>query len=400
MDLSLSPSSSSRWLHCTASPSFIAENKDRLPKDGSKYSEEGTKAHYVAAAALLMGPEVIQELCDGDLAMAKHIKGYYTFLTSKRVSDDELYVEAKMPIWFNPGRNGYIDGILVNSKRMYIADLKYGEGVAVFARGNTQLAIYAKTVIAYFESQGMEFPDDYLITCAIYQPRCRRGEMISIWSLTYEELNVFVQHIEETAHAIRTGAAREFKPSDSTCQFCQGQSLCTARTAQLFGATKDSILPQAPSEPVLNTYLADPATLPPATVAFLIANASSIKSWLEKVTTYGKTALQQGKPELLDNKWKLVQSRDGNRAWADESLAEDFLLKYLDPDAVRPPARLISPTQAEKLLEDLENPKALKKFGKLITRPPGGPTLAPISDPREPFSDGHGFSDLDAESLL
>jgi hypothetical protein len=401
MDLSLSPSSSSRWLTCTASPVFIAENKDRLPKESSQYSEEGVKAHYVAAAALLMGPEVIQELCDGDLAMAKHIKEYHSFVTSKRLHDDEFFVETKVPVWFNPHKNGYIDSLLLNSKRLYITDLKYGEGVAVFARGNTQLAIYMKSVITYFESMGMGFDDDFLITCAVFQPRCRRGEKISIWTMSYKELNVFVRHIEDTAIAIKTGAKRDFRPSDSTCQFCRAQSICSARSAQLFGAATESILPVGPPDaPIEAVYLSDPATLPPATVSYLLENAPSIRSWLEKITKYARAALDHGKPELVDNKWKLVEGREGNRMWSDPVAAEAFLRKYLDPDVVRPPATLISPKQAEDLLEDLGKPKAAAKLASFVKRDPGKPTLAPANDPRPPFAERHGFTDLNAEDLL
>ena len=49
--LDLNPSAADRWTTCTASPGFILANADKIPPDdGTKFSQEGTTAHEVAAA--------------------------------------------------------------------------------------------------------------------------------------------------------------------------------------------------------------------------------------------------------------------------------------------------------------------------------------------------------------
>ena len=70
--LSISASSSSRWMECTASPKFILDNKDKICEEdtSSVYAEEGTLAHEIAAEALILG--FIDESEIADQQMAQH----------------------------------------------------------------------------------------------------------------------------------------------------------------------------------------------------------------------------------------------------------------------------------------------------------------------------------------
>ncbi len=52
--IDLGPSASGRWSICTASPAFIVEHADQIPKDSSTYADEGTVAHAIACLMMKM----------------------------------------------------------------------------------------------------------------------------------------------------------------------------------------------------------------------------------------------------------------------------------------------------------------------------------------------------------
>ena len=377
------------------------DNDSKLPRESSSYSEEGKKAHAAAAAGLLMGREALIECCEGDADMLKHIDGYLEFVNSKEQDGDDVLIETEVPVWFFPGKRGFIDHARLNPKRLYITDLKYGEGLYVLARGNTQMAIYAMSLVqALMPIYG--FQPDFIITMVIYQPRCRRSgdKPYSLWTVTLEELIQFVQYISDTAQAIISRKEYTFLPSEDNCRFCRGVSICTARAQQLLG-DDEAILPAKP-DPVQKIYLEDPASLKPETLAFLLANASQIKGWLDKLKEYAFAAVKNGKPELVANRWKLVQAYDGNRFYTDKGKAAKFLKKHIPDKELFSPAEIISPAQAEKKLEALYG-KALAKdlLEELTSRAPGGESIAPITDKREALVDDPtgGFDDLDMNLL-
>ena len=76
-------------------------------------------------------------------------------------------------------------------------------------------------------------------------------------------------------------------------------------------------------------------------------------------------------------------TRQGNRTWVDEAAADKLLANKL-PSNVRWQRKLISPSQAEKLIsKDDRNPIFDSRWEKLIHRAaPSGKTMVPDSDPR------------------
>lgn len=392
-------------MHCTASPNLILDNRHRIPKDeGSSYSKEGNKAHAAAAAGLLMGDEALVEACEGDAEMVKHTRNYIKFVKDKKKSDDEEFVETEVPIWFYKGKRGFIDHSLLNSKRLYITDLKYGEGQYVAARGNTQGAIYAMSLIVTLRDI-CDFPPDFLITICIYQPRCRQGKNgkpYSIWSLTVEELYIFVKRISDTAEGIKSRKLYEFAPNDDNCRYCKALPFCKARAKQLLG-DGDEILPDKP-QPLAEAYLDEPATLDPDTLSFLVRNKNTIKTWLDKLAKYAYASVKDGKPEAVNYHWKLVEGRLSDRFYKDPKKAGRFLMKHIPKEEVYPEPEVMSPAQAEKKLASL--------FGKAIAeelladytdRKPGGEVLAPIEDEREALAEDtaeNHFGDLADHDLL
>ena len=134
------PSSASRWTECTASISFVEANASRLPPEGSVFADEGTKAHELAAK-LLTGATRLLDTQDAD--MITHVRDYVEFVRDKVAPGDRLMVERRVPLFYLPEQRGTTDAAIIGPKGIYIADLKYGAGVSVYAKDNKQLAIYA-----------------------------------------------------------------------------------------------------------------------------------------------------------------------------------------------------------------------------------------------------------------
>lgn len=394
MDISLSPSGASRWLKCTASPAFIAANKDRLPKDSSDASREGTVAHNVAAAGLMVGREVVPDLAENK-EMEVHVMDYIEFVESKKRKGDTHIIEAGVPVWYNPKKKGFIDSALFSPKRLYVADLKYGQGIPVPARGNSQLAIYGRSLIEDLIKKGHKFHRNYLITLAIFQPR-GRGEVISIWTLTWKELQVFTENIETTAEGIKAGEENKFAPSDDACRFCRAQPICTERAKWLLRETAEDILP-TPDKPLEAVYLDDPARLSPSTLSFLMQNKSAIVSWLEKIVKYGQAAIHSGKPELVNDEWKIVDGKLKDRVWRDRDAAVDTLTNFFSEEELFPEPELLSPSKVEGLLKtELKmKPKEAKELlAQLVKRDAGNPAVAHVDDPRPEANPKDAFLDL------
>ena len=94
--------------------------------------------------------------------------------------------------------------------------------------------------------------------------------------------------------------------------------------------------------------------------------------------------------------YKLVEGKQGNRAWADAAEAEATMKSMrLKMDEMYE-QKIISPTTAEKLLKK-NAPKKWERLQKHVTRAPGKPSVAPATDPRPGMAivaTASDFSDL------
>lgn len=96
--------------------------------------------------------------------------------------------------------------------------------------------------------------------------------------------------------------------------------------------------------------------------------------------------------------YKLVQGRQGNRAWSDATEAENLFKTFRLKKEEMYDFTLISPTSAEKLAADgLIGKKQWPKAQALITRSEGKPSVAPASDKRPAQVIGAVADDFDNE---
>lgn len=375
------PSAADRWTTCMASPRFCLENADLIPADlSSKFSQEGTTAHEVAAAYLQdrePNPENCPTPIDGDMRMhgfdyAEYVQG----LKTEGAGLSKLLVEQKQPLWFYPGRNAIVDAAVINPDSLHIIDYKYGAGVVVSPVENLQATIYAYQIAVGIER---DLPIDFPVTIHIFQPRGREngGTPAHIWETTIGEIAVKAGIIAGKAEIIRInnetkGNPLTFVPSEKACRWCPAKAFCPARQSDMLDGIEalDTIEQPKP--------LPLPSALPIEQLAAVLKHGKKIKKWIDDAEEYALSRMLEGHQVPGQ---KLVMSRGGNRYWADPKKAAELLLKttVLSRKEVIE-EKTISPSAAEKLV-------GKKKFSAelegLITRNPGAPELAPESDKRE-----------------
>jgi DNA topoisomerase VI subunit B len=111
----------------------------------------------------------------------------------------------------------------------------------------------------------------------------------------------------------------------------------------------------------------------------IISGRKVLEKFLEAVEDQEMTELLAGAEPI---NFKLVEGKS-NRQWSDEDAAQKLLRNHLTAEQTNPPSTLISPAQAEKLLKGINlSSKFENKFATLITKPPGKPSLVPVSDKR------------------
>lgn len=369
--IDVGPSASGRWSVCTASPQFIVDNAAKLPSDSSEYADEGSVAHEVAAKLLtgndpgLVAPE-----------MLKHVETYTLHVlqqTDPHIIKSVLKVEQPVNLFYMPHRSGIVDAAVILPDIVYINDLKYGIGVSVEAEGNTQLAIYAESLIQSWE-QLMDFPDDLNVVLTIVQPRDRNNsEPIREWRLTRKELAEFAKGLAAKAELAMTGKG-EFVPDDKACQFCPAKGICSAYATRGLAA-----LP----EPARVIELPHPGTLTREQRVQALKAKKVLAQWMEALEDQEIHDLANGaEPAGL----KLVEGK-ANRKWVDVDDALKLLSNHLSLDEMRPREEIISPAAAERLLKGIKlSTRFTNKMGSLITRPEGKPTLVSADDPRPALS--------------
>ncbi len=393
----LSPSSSKRWTTCTASIKYIEENATRLPEDRSSvYAEEGTKAHDYAAELL----EGMIDHSEIPTDFLPHVRFYVDHCRGMTQPGDDVYIESKVPLFYSPEDTGTADFAIVREGEVIIRDLKYGAGVLVEAEENSQLAIYALSFIRSLQADGLfDFPPDTVVDLGIVQPRHHAEDPVRTWILTLHDLETYCRDIEYAAVQIQENRGLKFEPSEDGCRWCPCKAFCSHRAAALvepLGADGIDFLAslpdlgkddkKLPAQERMDKAFAEAASgvdatavLDDETLVALYARSKAISSWLDDIAGYLKERAESGDPVPGT---KLVEGRQGNRAWADEEAADKLLAGKLK-QGERYNFKLISPTQAEKILDlDKQSSRFKNLFTGLVTRSDGQPVLALESDKR------------------
>lgn len=386
--LRLNASAAHTWTHCTAQPHYVQQYADKIPPQDTEFNVEGTIAHGVVEHYLTGKPMPAK----ANAEMKKHAQGFKDYVKSLVPTGVAFreWSERKVSLFYVPGGNGYIDYALSFNGALHIVDYKYGQGVAVNALNNLQMAIYARSLI----EEDKDIPD--WVYLHIYQPRVRQGDKTSFWALSYDELVQFTDdQVLGPAEDVLAKKTLKFAPSADVCRFCPASEFCGLKgyepDFEYEGKLKlQDMLQNSPLLDMLEdetVVLPKPAKSGDELIAAMMEKGAEIKKWIDSLSKYALARAMAGNPIPGT---KLVQSAGGHRKWANPESAAITLLRYLslsDILKLEPP----TPKQAEQFEFDV--PKAeWTRLQATIVKPEGGPIVVPLDDPRPPY--GSSAADL------
>lgn len=373
---------------------LVEDNEAILPPSGGAEADEGTRAHAYLTATL---KHTLGQLPDND-EMRLTIDGLVKFIYSLMLPGDSLFVDQRIPLFYLPTDTGTLDVSIVGNGRIIVLDLKYGKGVSVQAFENDQTAIYGEGQIRLLELVEA-FPDTTPVTLIIYQPRDRSNDQpVRKWETTRGALREFSNPIQAAADDILAGRNLKFSPG-KPCQFCRATGICKAYANQGLIALSNEPVDAVVASKAM-AQLAAPDALTREQRQRILASKSTLIEWLEAVENQEVADLMSGQ---APDQFKLIEGKS-NRAWGDPKAAANLLSKHLTQDQIFPPVvpALVSPAQAEKLLKATHekiSESEQAEFKRCITKPPGKPTLVPITDnrPAMNFNLLAGLSNLDTD---
>lgn len=378
----LSPSSAHRWMRCPGSLALESTQPDK----SSAFAEEGTRAHELAEKILNGRLQGFEHQGGTDPEMHDYVLRYVDAVWTL-AEGNELMVEQRVDFSHIVGVEnsfGTADAVVIVGNELQIHDLKYGRGVQVDAEQNEQLQLYALGALEQFNL----LYDFDSVRLFIHQPRLNH---VSEWALSVEELEAFGQRAQEAAanvivmfniaecEGVNTLPLENFTPGEKQCRFCKASAICTAREQfhmQTVAGDFDDLT--APVSELITNAIARVPMLTNEQLAEIYGQADFLESWLKAIRDRVNSELNAGHPVPG---FKLVTGKQGNRAWRNEVEAEELLKSFRLKQDQMYSQKVISPTQAEKLLKK-ESPRHWTKVEALITRSDGKPTIAPESDPR------------------
>lgn len=350
----LSASSSARWLKCP--PSAVAATL--YPATDTAFTREGTLAHEVAeqiASGKPVDPygEITQEMIQCAEAYRDYIQELITDDNAVVLLEQRLDFSPWVPDGFGTG-----DCIIIQGNRLDVVDYKFGKGVAVSAKGNSQMRLYGLGALNDFG----DIYDIQEVGMHIFQPRINN---VSVDVLTAPDLLTWGEEVKPIAQQAAEGKGDYC--SGEHCRFCPHSGQCPTLSADCMKVVN------------LHGGKAAVPTLAPWMVADILNAEAQISGWLKAVKDRALAQMMRG--EEIPG-FKVVEGR-GSREWSDtqSTLAQLAQAGYSSEQVFTQP-ELLSPAALEK---SIGKKKVAELVGSLIVTKPGNPTVAPEADKRKPY---------------
>lgn len=387
------PSASERWLACHQCVPFCEElhaqgKIDLYARKDTPYTLFGTLCHEIAEKHLKAWSEPKDDgqpehltLPNGEWFTAQpseflpHVQGYLHHIREIYAELDMLYGNVTMEIESRVdvvGKDcwGSVDVLLYAGPELYVIDLKTGSGHIVSSEYNTQFLTYAAGAMVRLGWT----PEN--IHLARFQ-LADTDNPWDVWTCSPEDLRAHEKRVKSAIKAAKAGDGPFL--AGEHCKWCPGKLHCTASQDKVLAVFDDQeLLPaEAPREPT------PPSELPAQQLAFIVEHRKMIADYLKAVEHYVITETLAGRPPV-DNV-KVVEGRS-QRKWATKD--EVALATELIDRGVEDPwsKKLISFTEAEKEL-------GKGSIDDLVVKPPGKPSLAPLTDKRPALTTGAVFDE-------
>lgn len=354
----LSASSSHRWMNCTPSARLELEFENRT----SPAAAEGTAAHemaeYKLSKALNKQTDLPEPKHSND-EMEMYTDDYVAFVfeqleLAKQVCKDPIVLIEQRLDFSKYVREGFGTGdcIIVSDKTMHIIDFKYGMGILVDAKNNSQMMLYSLGALENYIS----LYDIEEVTMTIFQPR---RDSVSTWTIPVSELYGWAENELKAKASLAHSGEGEYCPGD-WCTFCKAAVKCRARAEEK--------LKLAQSEFKLPPLLTDDE------IEDALGKIGDITRWANDLLAYATdAAVNHGK------EWKGYKVVEGRsiRKFKDEESVAKAATEHGYKDIYK--KSLINLTDFERLMGKKQFNEVL---GSLVYKPPGKPTLVPTTDKR------------------
>jgi len=336
----LSASASKRWLTCTPSARLEATLPEpKRPAHSFDYSQEGTMAHSLAEAKLRhhynqigyeeyqREYEIIKATPYYNEEFEEYVDNYVLYVRSQIGEGDRPLFEQRVDYsdWA-PDGFGTADVVVLSQRKVRVIDLKFGKGIPVSAKDNSQLRLYALGAWSKFKE---EYPDIKEVEYTIVQPRLDSitTDQTSITRLV-DWANYFVKPKAKKAWA----GSGEFVAGDH-CGFCRAKATCRARS--------DFV------NEIASLEFREPALLNDEEIEVVFSRSGHLKSYVSDLEAFfTERAISTGN---TPRGYKLAPSKT-NRKISDEPLAKTVLLdKGFKEEDIMEPASLKSIAKLEKL---------------------------------------------------
>lgn len=376
----LSASSAHRWLRCTAAPRF----EEQFPEAASEYAEEGRLAHAICELKLLKKftagisqrsftarHNKLKKASLYNSEMEKTSDLYIEHLTERAMQFDSTpYVAAEVRVDYSdyvPDGFGTCDCIMIGGDTVIITDYKHGKGVPVMAADNPQMMLYALGALKKYRA----IYGDTIKKIVMVIEQLRLSEEPSLWEMGVDELTGWGESIKPLAEKAYAGLGT-FVPG-AHCRFCRGKAQCKAR-ADMHTALEEfkDCAPQSKAGPGQNV-------LTDAQIGDLLIKGAELVCWYKDLEEYALNTLLNG-GEIPG--WKAVAGRS-NRTFTDQDAALAAVIAAGYDESLVYERKAKTLTELEKLMGKAE---FAEKIGQFVIKPTGKPTLAPMSDKREPYS--------------
>lgn len=364
----LSPSGSHRWMHCTPS----ARLEENLPESMSAAAEEGTVAHELAEYALdmylkgeylplldeLPTPKEISESKYYNSEMDKYVTDYICYVCDifEMCDNAKMYLERKFDLTsYVNDCFGSCDCAIEDTNILSIIDLKYGKGVRVEAKDNTQLMMYALGVLRSLSPKRQA--EIETIKMHIAQVRLGNYEVFEMPARDLTHWGIYkLRPIAEKAWAGQGNTV-----AGSHCKFCKFKPQCRAQ--------RDALVNEFEAHGETKALTLDE-------IGDILLKADMFTDWLSSVKSHAMAEALSGKTV---KGWKLVEGRSVRVITDEEEAVKRLSDLGFDPDSLKN-HKLKGIGDLEKIVG--KRPLAVTLDG-IIVKPKGAPTLALESDKRE-----------------
>ena len=372
-----SPTGASSMYRWEACPGSVALCATLPPAPSSVYAEEGTRAHEIAAAILRKGHRFCAqspEMADAVNTYVKVCDGYFTSehqkLGAQRWIEQHLDASASIP-----GMYGTVDCLIYWPwlKKLIVIDFKYGSGVYVGAKDNTQLMYYAAAAVCTLEG----ITDVESVELVIVQPRLISGEDEGIRraEITDVGLGNFILRVRGAIKATQDPNAP--LSAGDHCRFCPAAAVCPKlNEARDLALLSDFSKPLVPEK-----------TYSPETIKKALDSLDALKAYIKAVDELAYRELEAGR-EIPG--YKLVAKRPTRKINDADRVIQILTSNGYTAEEIKTTPELKSPAQLEKTIKKQHKP-LLEPY---IVSESSGHVVVPESDPRPAIEGRNATADF------